>query len=115
MDASNSGELIKATCPVCGDTRVGYSNVNINVTIMICRNYECPVRYYAMPKGIETGIEAITYAGWLPDKDSSGRTVYFNPKFEWFSKRADTIRRDNERKSLKRNLITGLVGMNDEA
>ena len=111
MDASNPGELIKDTCPVCGDTRVGYSNVNI----MICRNYECPVRYYAMPKGIETGIEAITYAGWLPDKDSAGSTVYFNPRFEWFSKHAEALRRDNERKSLIQNLTIGLAGMNNEA
>ena len=111
MDVSNPGELIKDICPVCGNIRTGYSDINL----MICRNYYCPVRYYAMPKGIETRIEAMTYAGWIPDKDSAGRTVYFNPRFNWISRHSYSIRRDNERKSLIQNLITGLVGMNDEA
>ncbi len=111
MDASNPGELIHDTCPVCGEVRTGYSNTNL----MTCRNYYCPVRYYAMPKAIETRIEVLTYAGWLPDKDSAGRDVYFNPRFEWFNGYFDSVRRDNERKSLKRNLTIGLAGMNNEA
>jgi len=108
MDASNLGEHIYDTCPVCGDVRVGYSNINL----MICRNYYCPVRYYLMPKDIKTKIEAMTYAGWLPDKDSARRTVYFNPRFEWFSKHAETLRRDNERKAV--NLITNWIGGDDD-
>lgn len=111
MDASNPGELIHDTCPVCGEVRTGYSNLNL----MICRNYYCPVQNYLIPKGIETRLEAITYAGWLPDKTSTGRDVYFNPRFAWFNRHFESVRRDNERKSLIRNLITGLVGMNNEA
>lgn len=85
------GEFIYDTCPVCGGIRIGHPSVKL----MICQhNDRCPVRYYPIPKGIKTGIEAMTYAKWLPDKDANGNTVYFNPRFDWVRRYHEAMRRD---------------------
>ena len=75
MDASNPGELIYDTCPVCGGDRYGYSNIKL----MLCHTISCPVMYFPIPQDIKTGTEVITYAGWIPEK-VHGRTVYYNPR-----------------------------------
>ena len=85
------GEYIYDTCPVCGSVRIGHHSIKL----MICQtNDRCPVQYYPIPKGIKTGIEAATYAGWIPEKDNNGNTVYFNPKFEWIHRYHEAMRRE---------------------
>lgn len=83
-------EFIHDTCPVCGGIRSGEPSIKL----MICANDHCPVQYYPIPKEIKTGIETLTYAKWLPDKDCNGNTVYFNPKFEWIHRYHEAMRRE---------------------
>lgn len=99
-------KLIHDTCPVCGGIRIGHPSMirigHPSVKLMIChRNERCPVRYCPIPKGIKTGIEAMTYAKWIPDKDANGNTVYFNPRFDWVRRYHEAMRRDCKCKYLE--------------